>query len=254
MYIYIFAQILSCESNIITFYTNAYSDMFRNLYENLKQFSLEKQLHVFVPSFTNISFLHQNNIKFSVIDYKFESIISQTYGTKIWNRINLIKGTIFPTVLNLYDEFLYCDPDVLWFKSGLNYIKNNCKKDLCFQSDSKFADPNNGSLNAGFFYAKKTKFTVNFFAKISKLCEQSDGRKDDDQTIINKYIHKNNLANKIQRFDRKYIANGIYSNLFEKCKRSRLLEIITLHNNYVRGKTIKIQRAKSCGFWFIKDT
>lgn len=247
--ILIYIQSVTVSTKIITFFTAPYADIFKNFYRNLKKYSVEKNLHVFITEGYNLEFLKNENISFSVISN--ENLLtekSETYGTYNWNKINLVKGTIFNELLYKYDDFIYSDPDVIWFGSIYQKLKKECKKDLCVQSDSIKDDTELGSLNAGFFYVKSTIFTRSLFSEWRLRCLNNDGIKDDDQTILNKIVKEKNLKENIQRLDRSIFANGKYNGYFDKCiKNSRLL---TLHNNWVRGKDTKVSRAKKCGYWF----
>lgn len=236
---------------IVSFFSGGYLDIFNNFHKNLKNLSLDKYLHVYVIDSSNLDYLIENNISYYILNSRFlTNDSSETYGTYNWNKLNLIKGSIFVNVLNQYDEFVYSDPDVIWLKSNVHMLQQMCKRDICFQSDSIWSDTNNGSFNAGFFYAKKSKLSTKIFLEWKNKCEQGDGRLDDDQTILNKLIVRKNYSNIIQRFDRKYVANGKYQNWFENCANLSSTDIITLHNNWVRGREAKIQRAKNCGYWY----
>jgi hypothetical protein len=116
---------------IVTFYTEGYNIMFLNFFKNMKILNLDHKLHIFTSDEQGISFFKKNNLKYTLIRMpKFNNKLSEKYGSQKWNKINLLKGTIFSDLFNLYDEFIYSDPDVIWLKNGLEYLPNACKKDM----------------------------------------------------------------------------------------------------------------------------
>lgn len=228
--------------------------MFFNFYNNLKTLSLEKNLIVYITDFSLQDVLDKKNISFKYINYQnIDSNVSNSYGSKSWNKINLIKGTIFVDILIKNKEFIYSDPDVLWLKPIFFKLRQDCKSDICFQSDSKSNVDNYENINAGFFYAKKTNFTLNFFLDLKKRCKAGNIEKEDDQKIINNMIKIKNLRKFIQLLSRDTFANGKYKNFFGNCKKQSFKKLFTLHNNYVIGKKKKEFRAKKCGLWFNDD-
>jgi hypothetical protein len=227
--------------------------MFLNFFKNMKILNLDHKLHIFTSDEQGISFFKKNNLKYTLIRMpKLNNKLSEKYGSQKWNKINLLKGTIFSDLFNLYDEFIYSDPDVIWLKNGLEYLPNACKKDICFQSDSKYSDINNGSLNAGFFLARKSNFTQLLFQEWKSKCQEHE-KNFDDQMILYKIVRKRKFIDNIQRLNRGVFANGIYDDYFnsENCRNLNATNLVTLHNNFVVGIENKISRAKKCSFWWV---
>lgn len=236
---------------ILTFITSSNYEIFNNFLKNLKKFNMESYLHVFTtdPSFGNISKV--KNISFTFLNISsIVNVEAQNYGSKTWNKINLIKCSIFSDALLSFDEFIYSDPDVILLKNFILPLKIACKTDICFQSDNPENIIKKNIYNAGFFYAKKTVFSVSFFEKWKKSCLMSEGENEDDQIILNNIVQKNYFKTNIQILDRLIFANGIFNNFFEKCKTELFPNLLTLHNNWIVGKNKKILRAKLCGYWF----
>lgn len=242
---------------IVTFLTSSYFDLFENFYSNLKILGLEQNLHVF-STFAPL-FFKSNQINFTLLNITFlnsensdKEQLSRTYGSHQWNRLNLIKGSIFSSLTKKFESFIYSDPDVIWFQNAFESMKKNCLKDLCFQSDSKFDIPikTDNNANAGFFYVKRSKISISFMDEWKRACLTANASLGSDQKLLNKIVRSSLYIDKTQLLDRKKFANGKYLEYFEKCPKINGTRLITLHNNWILGKKSKIDRAKKCGYWF----
>ncbi|WCJ38537.1 Nucleotide-diphospho-sugar transferase family protein [Euphorbia peplus] len=187
------------------------------------------------------------------------------FGTTCFQRVTKVKSRTVLKILKLGYNVLLSDVDVYWFSNPLSVVSSFGPAVLLAQSDEYKEGPVNlpRRLNSGFYFARSDVPTIAAMEKVvkhaanSSLSEQpsfydtlcgagGSNRVGDDRCVE----PETNLT--VQFLDRNLFPNGAYLELWQKknvkeaCARYSCL---ILHNNWISGRTKKLERQVSSGLW-----
>ncbi|GLT67945.1 hypothetical protein SLA2020_402180 [Shorea laevis] len=188
------------------------------------------------------------------------------FGTKCFQRVTKVKSRMVLTILKLGYNVLLSDVDVYWFRNPLPLLSSFGPTVLAAQSDEyNETGPINlpRRLNSGFYFVRSDGPSVAALEKVVKhaatsgLSEQPSfydvlcGEDGSNRLGDNKCVEpETNLT--IHFLDRKLFPNGAYLGLWGKenvtaaCQKNGCL---ILHNNWISGRTKKLERQVSSGLW-----
>lgn len=250
-----FINLIDSNIKIITFLNAAYEDLLLNFACNLKILGLHEDLHVFISDNALVSSLNLMNISYTYITSgEMVSKNLSAHGENEYWKLARKKLFAFNMASNIFKEFIYSDVDILWLKSPYNDLRNNCKKDICFQSD-KFKTM--CDINSGFMYVRSSKKSKELFTKALSIISFQRFKNKGSQAILDFLLSKRfSYRKNIAILNEDEYPNGAYGNywknnltqLFMKHKNIKIL-----HNNWIRSKKKKIERNKSTNTWFIDE-
>ena len=146
---------------------------------------------------------------------------------------------------------LFSDVDTYWFENPFAYFEQGYEYDIYSQADH--LPPGFLVLCSGFTYFKASQKTLKFVQIwISRLASTYPLRRD--QLVFNEVISqemKRRRGVKVKVLDPKKFVSGRY--YFDEDWRSQNPDVkpVVLHNNWVIGHDVKVERFKQIGKWFI---
>ncbi|XP_043703966.1 uncharacterized protein LOC122654062 [Telopea speciosissima] len=188
------------------------------------------------------------------------------FGTECFQRVTKAKSRLVLEILKLGYSVLLSDVDVYWFKNPLPFVRSFGPAVLVAQSDEyNETGPINlpRRLNSGFYFAHSDSMTIAAMEKVVKhastsvlseqpsfydvLCgEDGSNRIGDDRCLE----PETNLT--IHFLDRNFFPNGAYQGLWDKknlkaaCRKKGC---VTVHNNWISGRSKKLERQVLSGLW-----
>ena len=148
-----------------------------------------------------------------------------------------------------FNEYIFSDTDVFWNHNPINDLRKNCKKKICFQSDSlnRYV-----SINSGFYYTPNTSYVQDFFSDALLLAKNNKYVKSGDQKILNELLKTAKYRTLAGFLNIKLYPHGGIPNIWKNISSLRQ-NILILHNNYIVGLKQKIQRQKIYNIWSLDD-
>ncbi|XP_021746739.1 beta-arabinofuranosyltransferase RAY1-like [Chenopodium quinoa] len=188
------------------------------------------------------------------------------FGTKCFQKVTKTKSRLVLQILKLGYNVILSDVDVYWFKNPIPLLQTFGPAVFVAQSDEyNVSVPINlpRRLNSGFYFVRSDDPTIAAMEKVvmhamtSDLSEQPsfydtlcglDGvnRVGDDRC----WEPTTNLT--VQFLDRNLFPNGAYQGLWEERNvRAACVEkgCYVLHNNWISGRTKKLERQVHSGLW-----
>ena len=158
-----------------------------------------------------------------------------------FNELCRLKIICILSSLENYNEILWVDSDVVFFKNVLEDIKSYTH-DMIFQDDIL-------ALCAGFFAVRKTPTTISFLKRVVTILTNKTYAQTNwhDQTVINNLFIETDNIRIIKLPISEYPCGKAY---FDNNNR---VSALMVHNNYIVGTENKINRFKEYALWNPSD-
>ncbi|XP_072044738.1 uncharacterized protein [Amphiura filiformis] len=142
---------------------------------------------------------------------------------------------------------LFSDVDTYWVSNPFPYFEENY--DIFIQLDQ--GPPKPQVLCAGFVFYRATKMTITFIETWIKRMETSN-HTIPDQQMLNRLIRNKSITDlkwKVMEPDT-FVSGRDYFNDEWRLQNPHVKPVM-LHNNWVIGHDVKVDRFKKLGFWII---
>lgn len=237
---------------IVTFVNYPYKDLLLNFVCNLQNLNLSQHVHVFSTDYRIESEIRKHNLNLSfhhILNLKNNNNNSSTYGEKEYWYIAKQKTIVHLMANKYFKEYIFSDTDVVWLRSPVDDLRENCKKNICFQNDSF---ENYTGVNSGFYYVPNTSSSKKFFEEAAKIANRNWFSESGDQLIFNLLLESKEYSNYGTNLSSYYYSHGGFPNIWEDTFfKKRPVKI--LHNNWIAGLDKKIHRQKFYNAWFINE-
>ncbi|XP_072032610.1 uncharacterized protein [Amphiura filiformis] len=144
-------------------------------------------------------------------------------------------------------DVLFSDVDTFWAADPFPYFEEDF--DIFAQLD--LGPPHPRMLCAGFVYYKSTRLSIKFVKLwIKKMNSYNNTRPD--QGVLNKLIKKRSVPLlKVKVLDPdKFLSGHFYFDEEWRTKNPQVKPVM-LHNNWIIGHDVKVQRFKNLGMWLL---
>lgn len=182
------------------------------------------------------------------------------YGLPSFKVLTKLKSRVVLSLLRLGYDTIWSDSDVLWFKNPLHDMQNY-EADLVIQTNAADGEPMNSKrrINSGLYMAFSNTATIRAFESIVRFASHSRMSeqpcfydilcgKDGEYTVGDDKCFYNGVL--VHLLDRMKYPNGITAAIWDSPPGEilhRFPHMITIHNNWIKGSSAKLQRFKRHG-------
>ena len=150
-------------------------------------------------------------------------------------------------------DVLFTDVDTVLLDDPFQYFDEF--SDIFIQEDQ--GPPNNTILCAGFVYYRSTNLTIQFVKRWIERMDYHNNTKP-DQMLLNMILRKRGKLLKklkVKILSReKFVSGKFYFNdSWRKNHTDRYVNPVMVHNNWIIGHDVKVERFKETGLWFLDD-
>ncbi len=173
-----------------------------------------------------------------------------TYGSTDFHRKTNSRNNLILEALKLGYTVLNTDIDLYFVSNPLPEVISTCERQSVSGCDlAPLWD--NTHWNSGFVYIRPTKNSIALYQGMVERFALVDR---DDQLILNdviKAMEKKQMGLNLAGLDQEKFANGhvVFGNGMQLKKDIDISQRIVIHNNWIKGKDIKIMRFKLMGMW-----
>jgi hypothetical protein len=233
---------------LITFTSDGYTDLTKNLSTSIKQNNVDLKLNIFCldsKSFSTNFGKNTNKVNFFDNKNQFQHLKnnemmrqdSEFFGDLMFKKFELIYES-----LQSFEFVIYIDSDIVVKKNFIEQIFYDFQyKDIAFQNDKRPSKPNEINLCAGFMLIRSNKKMNKFFDPLNIPIEKFKKFKTHDQTYINKSKSK---------FNYNILPLETFPNGPKYYEDYMSIDPSIVHFNYVRGEE-KIELMKKYSEWYI---
>jgi hypothetical protein len=185
------------------------------------------------------------------LDYNISSNYAD-WAQETYVQIVKSKTNIWLNLLSRNYSFLFSDPDVAWISSHiLDHIKFQFEHSL---ADVLFSQDQENRIiycNTGFFYATATPFVKGLFTDLLKFQQAGNDTGFIEQFYLRDMLVRRRFNDtRVDTLDIALYANG-NSHFSDKINQKLNSTPLTLHMNYMVGRSAKMNSLKSKGYWHL---
>ncbi|XP_072173516.1 uncharacterized protein [Diadema setosum] len=242
---------------ILTTTNYAYIDMTCNWLESLKRCGLNDRVIIVAedePTFRLLRNQSDPNLQVWLPFGDRAELSNDTeflhFGSDKYIRLVNRRPTYILYFLDRKMDVLFTDVDTVWLKNPMSFLRNNF--DLQLEMDQHDDGKDYKDIRcAGFVYYRASEATRGLVRRwIERVKLQP---KVPDQILLNDVLSDSvsNESLNISILDPVYFPNG--NEFFNQAWRNAHPDIdpVVLHNNWIEGYDVKIQRFKEYGLWYL---
>lgn len=249
---------------IVTALNNGYKGMMMNWVCNMRRLgirnfvvaALDEDLYRY--AFTRgIPTYYENSLG------KHVSLRDAAYGTAEFKELTKMKSRVVLNFLKLGYNTLWTDTDIVWFKNPLKNL-HGLAVDLAIQSNAPDDEAANGKrrINSGFYLARANGRLIEVFEDViryaakSKMSEQPCfydvicGKEGERKVGTDGCEYKGTTT---KLLDRTLYPNGVSLGMWNVSAgsiESTFVDVMIVHNNWIKGHDAKWERFKRHGYIF----
>ena len=184
----------------------------------------------------------------------FEANSSLLFDTNEYKNFVNKRPKYILDILDSGHDVLFCDVDIVWFHRPYRYLIDS-DVDIYFLQDQ--GPPDETVLCAGFALYRATNATKQFMKRwIDEINSFKEPRPD--QIVLNRLLIKNKLLIekpvpkvKFEVLDPDHFVSGRFYFNESWRKANPHVKPVVLHNNWIIGRDVKVERFKQIGKWFL---
>ncbi|XP_030845843.1 UDP-D-xylose:L-fucose alpha-1,3-D-xylosyltransferase-like [Strongylocentrotus purpuratus] len=230
----------------------AFLDFTENWIESLKRCNVRDHVTIIAEDPSTYEILAKRN------DINLELLLTSktnlpdsdlAFGSQDYLRLVNKRPNYILRYLQRGTDVLFSDVDTVWLKNPLPFFEDGY--DLYFGRDIYDDQTKPDLVCAGFVYYRATKATIDL---IVKWIQRIHARPEiPDQQLLNHLLRNRTIRNtlKLKYLDQRQFPNGNdYFNVEWREKHANI-EPIVVHNNWIKGHDIKIERFKNASMWYL---
>lgn len=243
-----FNSIQKKDFGIVTFVNYPYKELLLNFICNIENLYLQKYLHIYLGDDKLKNILIKRNITYTIFQSSLKIKNITNYGEDNYWYISKKKTMAFLHANNEYTQFIFTDVDIFWKKNPIDYLKNFCNAEICFQNNKpEIRESTYNKINSGFFFVKTSAKTQIFFENSNRFSRINYYKYLGDQDILNDILKFYRKKQFWDYLDLEKFPNGGVKGVWSPIENKYFI----LHNNWVESAKDKIKRFREINAWFL---
>ena len=199
-------------------------------------------------AFGKLKDIHTTKLDIQLVENKHLPPDNLPFKSEHYLRLVNRRPTYILNLLLKGIDVLFSDVDTVWLQNPFQYFIGEF--DVYFEYDQIPKPGKSGLVCAGFVYYNATNATINFLKQWVAQIERKPSIPD--QELLNDLLSIESIRTslKILLLNPKQFPNG--QDFFnDDRKNETILKPVVVHNNWIKGRDVKIKRFKEHNMWYL---